>query len=171
MRDLMRFLITGSAGFIGFHLVRRLLVDGHAVLGIDGMTPYYDPMLKRRRHELLAAFPQFAARELMLADSARLAGAVVEAAADVVVHLAAQAGVRYSAENPHTEEELALWRGVSVEELRNGPSADFLRNTDQTEDLDYVLAHVDDVDAAAVFNGQQVSLLLPAAQPALAAEA
>ena len=60
---------------------------------------------------------------------------------------------------------------VSVEELRNGPSADFLRNTDQTEDLDYVLAHVDDVDAAAVFNGQQVSLLLPAAQPALAAEA
>jgi len=96
----MRFLITGSAGFIGFHLTQRLLADGHAVLGIDGMTPYYDPALKRRRHELLAAFPQFAARELMLADRARLADAVAEAAADVVVHLAAQAGVRYSAENP-----------------------------------------------------------------------
>ena len=77
----------------------------------------------------------------------------------------------YSAENARTEDELALWRGVPVEELRKSPSADFLRNTDQTEDLDYVLSHIDDVDAAAVFNGQQVSLLLPAVQPALAAEA
>jgi phosphosulfolactate phosphohydrolase-like enzyme len=77
----------------------------------------------------------------------------------------------YTAENSHTEAELALWRGVPVEELRNGPSADFLRRTDQTEDLDYVLTHIDDLDAAAVFNGQQVSLLLPAVQPALAAEA
>jgi UDP-glucuronate 4-epimerase len=96
----MRFLVTGTAGFVGFHLAQRLLAGGHTVVGIDGITPYYDQTLKRRRHERLARFPQFSARELMLEDAGRLAEAVVEAAADVVVHLAAQAGVRYSAENP-----------------------------------------------------------------------
>ena len=96
----MRFLITGTAGFIGFHLAQRLLVDGHTVLGIDAMTPYYDQTLKRRRHEILAQFPNFTARELMLEDAPRLTRCVAEAAAEVTVHLAAQAGVRYSNENP-----------------------------------------------------------------------
>src|SRR5262245_34876663 len=96
----MRFLITGTAGFIGFHVAQRLLSEGHAVIGIDGVTPYYDQSLKRRRHELLAAFPQFSAHVFMLEDAARLTECVRSAAADVVIHLAAQAGVRYSAENP-----------------------------------------------------------------------
>jgi UDP-glucuronate 4-epimerase len=96
----MRVLITGTAGFIGFHVAHRLLSEGHTVVGIDGITPYYDQALKRRRHELLAGFPQFSAHVLMLEDAPRLAECVRAAAADVVIHLAAQAGVRYSAENP-----------------------------------------------------------------------
>ncbi len=62
----MRFFITGTAGFIGFHLARRLLDDGHRVVGYDGITPYYDVGLKRRRHEILAAKPGFLAVEAML---------------------------------------------------------------------------------------------------------
>jgi UDP-glucuronate 4-epimerase len=96
----MRFLVTGSAGFIGFHVARRLLAEGHAVCGLDGFTPYYDQTLKRRRHELLAEHFRFTSDELMLEDASRLADCVAAASADVVIHLAAQAGVRYSAENP-----------------------------------------------------------------------
>ena len=96
----MRALITGTAGFIGFHLAQRLLGAGHVVIGIDGITPYYDQQLKRRRHHILTRFPQFTAHELMLEDAARLGACVADAGADVVVHLAAQAGVRYSLEYP-----------------------------------------------------------------------
>jgi UDP-glucuronate 4-epimerase len=96
----MRILVTGSAGFIGFHVARRLLSEGHSVVGIDGITPYYDQSLKRRRHELLGESPRFSAHILMLEDAARLVDCVRSASADVVIHLAAQAGVRYSAENP-----------------------------------------------------------------------
>jgi UDP-glucuronate 4-epimerase len=69
-------------------------------VGIDGITPYYDQSLKRRRHELLGESPRFSAHILMLEDAAHLADCVRSASADVVIHLAAQAGVRYSAENP-----------------------------------------------------------------------
>jgi UDP-glucuronate 4-epimerase len=96
----MRFLVTGTAGFIGFHLAQRLLADGHSVLGIDGLTPYYDPNLKRRRHQELARSSSFVAREAMIEDARLLTDLVAEANADAVFHLAAQAGVRYSAENP-----------------------------------------------------------------------
>jgi UDP-glucuronate 4-epimerase len=96
----VRFLVTGTAGFIGFHLAQRLLADGHTVLGIDSFTPYYDPKLKRRRHQELARFSGFIAREAQLEDASALTGLVAEANADIVFHLAAQAGVRYSAENP-----------------------------------------------------------------------
>lgn len=57
----MRILVTGSAGFIGFHMAARLLADGHEVVGIDGFTPYYDPELKRRRHAILEKISVFAA--------------------------------------------------------------------------------------------------------------
>jgi len=97
----MRFFITGTAGFIGFHLARRLLDDGHTVVGYDGMTPYYDVALKRRRHEILDENPGFVAVEAMLEDVDALRAAADQAAADVVIHLAAQAGVRYSLEKPH----------------------------------------------------------------------
>jgi UDP-glucuronate 4-epimerase len=96
----MRFLVTGTAGFIGFHLAQRLLADGHRVLGVDGFTPYYDPNLKRRRHQELARSSAFVAREALIEDAQALTGLVAEANADMVFHLAAQAGVRYSAENP-----------------------------------------------------------------------
>jgi UDP-glucuronate 4-epimerase len=96
----MRFLITGTAGFIGFHLAQRLLAEGHTVFGIDGITPYYDQVLKRRRHQNLARFQTFMAQETALEEARLLADHVAEADAEIVIHLAAQAGVRYSAENP-----------------------------------------------------------------------
>jgi UDP-glucuronate 4-epimerase len=64
----VRFLITGSAGFIGFHLARRLLADGHVVAGVDGLTPYYDIELKKARHAELAKSNHFTAHIAMLED-------------------------------------------------------------------------------------------------------
>ena len=96
----MRFFVTGSAGFIGFHLCRRLLADGHFVDGFDAMTPYYDPALKERRLALLAKTNGFRNTIGALEDMATLATAWDTARPDVVIHLAAQAGVRYSLENP-----------------------------------------------------------------------
>ena len=96
----MRFLVTGTAGFIGFHVAKRLIEAGHDVVGIDGMTPYYDVALKRRRHAILLQSAHFSAQELMLEDAEELARVYTEFRPDVVIHLAAQAGVRYSLENP-----------------------------------------------------------------------
>jgi UDP-glucuronate 4-epimerase len=95
----MRFLLTGTAGFIGFHLAKRLLDDGHQVVGVDGMTSYYDVELKRRRHALLHPRNGFHAHELMLENNDALTR-IFSQPFDVVVHLAAQAGVRYSLQNP-----------------------------------------------------------------------
>jgi len=95
-----RIFITGTAGFIGYHLAELLLDEGHAVHGFDGMTPYYDVELKRRRHQRLLQKPNFAATEAMLEDFDRLRSAVAEFRPDVIVHLAAQAGVRYSLDHP-----------------------------------------------------------------------
>ncbi len=113
----MRYLVTGSAGFIGFHLSRRLLDEGHSVSGVDGMTSYYDVELKRRRHEILAQRPGFTRNEIMLEDQAVLQEAVAKAAPDVIVHLAAQAGVRYSLENPRAYVSANLVGTFNVLEL------------------------------------------------------
>lgn len=94
------FLVTGAAGFIGFHVSRRLLQAGHQVLGIDGMTAYYDVGLKRDRLAILSAMDGFSMHEMMLEDRDRLLDIVHRAAPATVIHLAAQAGVRYSLENP-----------------------------------------------------------------------
>src|SRR5271163_4413947 len=95
----MRVLVTGSAGFIGFHLARRLPEHDNDVVGIDGFTPYYDPALKRARHLRLAQFAKFRSHEFMLEDFERLKEVYAEGF-DAVFHFAAQAGVRYSLENP-----------------------------------------------------------------------
>ncbi|SIP92008.1 UDP-glucuronate 4-epimerase [Rhizobium sp. RU20A] len=96
----MRYFITGTAGFIGFHLARTLLENGHDVLGFDGMTDYYNLHLKHGRNAALAQFPRFRFVEAMLEDFSAVHGAMKDFKPDVVVHLAAQAGVRYSIENP-----------------------------------------------------------------------
>jgi UDP-glucuronate 4-epimerase len=96
----MRFLVYGSAGFIGFHLIRRLLEAGHTVVGVDGMTTYYDVTLKEARHALLSRTNAFQKHIAMLEDYATQIRIAEDAQPDVIIHLAAQAGVRYSLENP-----------------------------------------------------------------------
>jgi UDP-glucuronate 4-epimerase len=97
-----QFLITGSAGFIGFHLARRLLADGHRVVGFDALTNYYDPALKHARNAVLRAFPGYHFVEAPLEDRDALMRAVETRPPAVILHLAAQAGVRYSIEEPET---------------------------------------------------------------------
>ncbi|MEI9852626.1 MAG: NAD-dependent epimerase/dehydratase family protein [Sphingomonas sp.] len=96
----MRVLVTGSAGFIGFHLSSRLLQAGATVLGVDNFTPYYDPALKERRNDMLSNHAGFSLARVSIEDAAALGAAWTEFAPDAVVHLAAQAGVRYSIDNP-----------------------------------------------------------------------
>lgn len=95
-----KVFITGTAGFIGFHLARLLLAEGYSVHGFDGMTDYYDVRLKQRRHQHLLQSASFAATEAMLEDHERIDETIDAFQPDVIVHLAAQAGVRYSIENP-----------------------------------------------------------------------
>lgn len=95
-----KVLITGTAGFIGFHLAKTLLAEGFRVHGFDGMTDYYDVTLKQRRHAMLLQNQGFSATEGMLEDQDKFDAIADEFQPDVIVHLAAQAGVRYSLENP-----------------------------------------------------------------------
>lgn len=113
----MKILVTGSAGFIGFHLARRLLAAGHAVVGLDGMTAYYDVRLKERRVALLNQNPDFAQHVVMLEDMDGMAQVVRDARPDAIFHLAAQAGVRYSLENPRAYVDANLVGTFNVLEL------------------------------------------------------
>ncbi len=113
----LRILVTGSAGFIGFHLARRLLADGHVVLGIDGLTPYYDVELKRRRHAILKHHQDFTCATPMLEDEAALNAAVQPFKPEIIVHLAAQPGVRYSLENPRAYVDSNLVGTFNVMEI------------------------------------------------------
>ena len=113
----MRYLITGTAGFIGFHLARRLLDEGHFVVGFDAMTPYYDVSLKERRHAILARSNGFRPVIGRLEDRAALDAAADLAEPEIIVHLAAQAGVRYSLENPRAYVDANLVGSWNVLEL------------------------------------------------------
>lgn len=97
----MNFLVTGAAGFIGFHVSQRLLAAGHQVVGIDNLNDYYDVNLKRARLDLINAEPGFTFIERDLADRDAIASLFGQYNFQRVIHLGAQAGVRYSIENPH----------------------------------------------------------------------
>ncbi len=94
-------LVTGAAGFIGFHLSRRLLAEGRKVIGVDVVNDYYDVRLKEARLKQLNEHTDFTFHKIDLADLEKLEAVFKETSIDVVVNLAAQAGVRYSLKNPH----------------------------------------------------------------------
>jgi UDP-glucuronate 4-epimerase len=96
-----RILVTGAAGFIGYHLTQRLLADGETVVGIDNLSDYYDVRLKKDRLEQIQGRPAFQFRYLDLADRPGIEQLFAEENFDIVVNLAAQAGVRYSLQNPY----------------------------------------------------------------------
>lgn len=97
----MKFLVTGAAGFIGFHVSQRLLAAGHKVVGIDNLNDYYDVSLKQARLDQIAQHPEFIFLKMDLADRQAISSLFEEHAFERVIHLGAQAGVRYSIDNPH----------------------------------------------------------------------
>ena len=97
----MKILVTGAAGFIGFHTSRYLLERGDTVVGLDNFNDYYDVSLKEHRATILSDYDDFAMHRIDLADRSAMESLFETAQFDKVIHLAAQAGVRYSIENPH----------------------------------------------------------------------
>ena len=118
--------ITGSAGFIGFHLSQVLLSEGFRVVGYDGMTDYYDVRIKTRRHQILMQHPRFSCSEGKLEDFDKLRNLVITERPSVIVHLAAQAGVRYSIENPRAYVDSNLVGTFNVMECARELSVDHL---------------------------------------------
>ncbi len=110
----MKILVTGTAGFIGFHLAQSLLDDGYEVIGIDNFNDYYSVELKRDRHALLEKRDGYSGVEMDLADHERLMQVFAEYQPDRVCHLAAQAGVRYSLTNPFVYQKSNLEGFLSV---------------------------------------------------------
>ena len=94
-------LVTGAAGFIGYHVARRACEAGRTVIGLDNLNAYYDPVLKRARLAALKDLPNFSFVEADLADRETMAALFAQHRFPLVIHLGAQAGVRYSVENPH----------------------------------------------------------------------
>ena len=107
-------LVTGAAGFIGFHVARRLLAEGRAVVGLDNLNDYYDPALKQARLDILRGEPGFAFERIDLADRAAMERLFAKHRFSRVVHLAAQAGVRYSIDHPHAYVDANLEGFVNV---------------------------------------------------------
>lgn len=109
----MKFLITGAAGFIGFHVSQRLLEAGHEVTGIDNLNDYYEVTLKEARLAQITS-PHFVFKKNDLADRIAMEQLFSEGTFDRVIHLAAQAGVRYSIENPHAYAESNLMGHLNI---------------------------------------------------------
>jgi UDP-glucuronate 4-epimerase len=110
----MKVLVTGAAGFLGYHVASRLLAEGSRVTGVDNLNSYYDPRLKRARLEQLEPQAGFEFLRLDLADRAATEGLFARREFDAIVHLAAQAGVRHSLDHPHayTESNIAGFLNV-----------------------------------------------------------
>ena len=105
---MVQVVVTGAAGFIGMHVCERLLARGDHVLGIDNFNPYYETKLKEDRTARLLARPGFQLLRLDISETEALKAAVHASGATRMVHLAAQAGVRYSIENPHAYQQANL---------------------------------------------------------------
>lgn len=103
-----KILVTGAAGFVGYHLSERFLKEGKSVMGIDSLNAYYDPNLKQARLNLLKQHPLFDFQQADFSDRSRMEEIFNQTAFDAVYHLGAQAGVRYSLENPHAYAESNL---------------------------------------------------------------
>jgi len=119
-------LITGTAGFIGFHLATLMLKEGFRIVGFDGMTDYYDVRIKQRRHQMLLQNPNFSCTEGQLEDMELLQSLMEREKPDVIVHLAAQAGVRYSLENPRAYMESNVMGTFNVMECARELEVDHL---------------------------------------------
>lgn len=107
-------LVTGAAGFIGYYVARRLMAEGRRVVGLDNLNAYYDPALKQARLDLLLEQPGFEFVKVNLADSKSIRSLFARHDFTAVVHLAAQAGVRYSIEHPHAYVEANLEGFVNI---------------------------------------------------------
>ena len=107
-------LVTGAAGFIGFHVARHLLAEGRDVVGLDSLNDYYDPALKRARLNILCENSRFGFVQTDLADRSSMASLFAKHRFGVVVHLAAQAGVRHSIDHPHVYVDANLEGFVNV---------------------------------------------------------
>ena len=110
----MKILVTGAAGFIGYHVSERLLAQGHQVVGIDNLNDYYDVRLKEARLARLQPYPHFHFQKLDVADRAGMAELFAKGGFARVIHLAAQAGVRYSLDNPHAYADANLVGHLNV---------------------------------------------------------
>lgn len=110
----MKVVVTGSAGFIGFHTSKRLLERGDEVVGIDIVNDYYDPAIKESRLEVLGQFDGFENHRIDLADKDAMASLFKNAGAQRVINLAAQAGVRYSLVNPHAYAQSNLLGFINI---------------------------------------------------------
>lgn len=118
----MKVLVTGSAGFIGFHLSRRLLSEGIEVIGIDNLNEYYDVQLKKDRLKVLEKMKNFTFVQMGIEDKNSIDGLFESTRPEIVINLAAQAGVRYSIEKPYAYVESNLVGFVNIlEACRNYP--------------------------------------------------
>ena len=113
----MKILVTGSAGFIGYHLCKSLLDDKNEILGIDNLNNYYDPRLKKERNNKLKSYQSFNFKKIDISDKEKLSKVFKEFEPEKVVNLAAQAGVRYSITNPHSYVQSNLVGFLNIIEL------------------------------------------------------
>jgi UDP-glucuronate 4-epimerase len=110
----MKILVTGSAGFIGHHLSKDLLEDGHEIVGLDSLNDYYDPLLKQKRNDLLSTYEKYRFQQAELSDHGAVSEIVDAEHPELIIHLAAQAGVRYSLVNPWVYEQSNTLGTISI---------------------------------------------------------